>query len=141
MRACRSRLLEIQFSGSYEGVQDSVIKRCILVFCGALALSLAAVGCASSGSASRHRIVVCDASTKQPVAGAQVELAWSGARQYFWTDAQGVASFNKQASFLGLLGPRMERVDVKMPGYEPSSLQLSGTIPHEIQITPIHGQK
>ena len=104
-------------------------------------LLVVAVGCASSGAASRHRIVVCDASTKQPVSGAQVELAWSGARQYSWTDAQGVASFDKQTTFLGLLGPRMERVDVKMPGYEPLSLQLAGAVPHQIEIAPIHVPK
>ncbi len=116
-------------------------KRSICVLSGVLALSLIAAGCAWTGGGSRHRIVVCDALTKHPVHGAQVELAWSGARQYSWTDAQGVALFDKQTTFAGVLGPRMERVDVKMAGYEPLSLQLTGAIPHQIDITPIHGQK
>ncbi len=116
-------------------------KKCILVCGGVMVLWLMVVGCASNGAASRQRLLVRDALTKQPVPWAQVELAWDGARQYSWTDAQGVASFDKQTSFFGVLGPRMEKINVKMGGYVPVSLQLTGAIPHEIEITPIQSRK
>jgi hypothetical protein len=107
----------------------------IIALLGVVVFSLFAVGCAST--ATFHRIKVVDVSTKQPITGANVAVVWPDARQESLTDGQGVASFGGYLVF----GPRAQAIEVAMQGYEPLSLRLTGAIPHKVEITPIQSHK
>jgi len=110
----------------------------ISVILGVVLIALLVVGCASGSGFALHRIKVIDASTKQPITGANVTMLWPGVIQESPTDGQGVASFGGPHA---ILGARAQEIDVTKQGYEPLSFHLTNGIPRQVEITPIQNPK
>ena len=118
-------------------------KKCIVLSLAAAVVGVFAVGCCSTHTATflgPRKIKVVDASTKRPIAGAQVELYDSAGHSLGQgTDDQGEM---RVASGLLTIGvPKYDRIEVARDGYESVAFPLTNGLPHRIELTAIRNHK